>query len=305
MNWDARYELCADIARGVQYLHSQSILHHDLKSLNILLTKKAGSTVPMAKLADFGEARLKNSFSKRDRIDNPTWLAPELLGSQPQFYTKKSESYSYSIIMWEILCRSHPFQEHSVANSPFRSTFEEAIVAGLRPSPMWKNSLHLFESEEDQEYLTSYTRLMRTCWHDDPKSRPSFDEIVSFLTRVYPPCAEIPTAEVSNQVTYDEDLFAKLDKIGRPSDTLRDPPPLSRKSVNSRREPDEYSPDVPSRSSIILPQLPTVPPERFGRESPLSPKNVISQESAHKRTTSMSKDKRKRALSSEKPESKK
>ncbi len=46
-------QLALGIAEGMQYLHSQSIIHRDLKSLNILIDS---SWTP--KIADFGESRL-------------------------------------------------------------------------------------------------------------------------------------------------------------------------------------------------------------------------------------------------------
>eukprot|EP01090_Pellita_catalonica_P016432 TRINITY_DN468_c0_g2_i1.p1 TRINITY_DN468_c0_g2~~TRINITY_DN468_c0_g2_i1.p1 ORF type:complete len:280 (+),score=48.11 TRINITY_DN468_c0_g2_i1:15-854(+) len=53
--WDPlRWQIAADIARGLAYLHQRGILHRDLKSPNVLLTDEYH-----AKLTDFGMANVK------------------------------------------------------------------------------------------------------------------------------------------------------------------------------------------------------------------------------------------------------
>jgi serine/threonine protein kinase len=46
--------IAADVAAGVAYLHEEGVIHRDLKSANVLLDD---STMPRAKVADFGLAR--------------------------------------------------------------------------------------------------------------------------------------------------------------------------------------------------------------------------------------------------------
>ena len=49
-NWSINLKLIKDITAGMVYLHSNNILHLDLKSLNILLNKESDQ----AKISDFG-----------------------------------------------------------------------------------------------------------------------------------------------------------------------------------------------------------------------------------------------------------
>ena len=56
MDWPARQKICVGIARGLAFLHEESILkfvHKDIKSTNILLD---GDLNP--KISDFGLAKL-------------------------------------------------------------------------------------------------------------------------------------------------------------------------------------------------------------------------------------------------------
>jgi serine/threonine protein kinase len=47
------------VVKGLRYLHSEGVLHRDLKSHNILITEGY-----IAKLADFGLAKLLDSSHK-------------------------------------------------------------------------------------------------------------------------------------------------------------------------------------------------------------------------------------------------
>ena len=65
----------------------------------------------IAKVADFGLSRkLLLSPELQERVvDNPTWLAPEILSCKP--YTEKVDVYSFAVILWEMLVRLKPYAE--------------------------------------------------------------------------------------------------------------------------------------------------------------------------------------------------
>src|SRR6185437_8723456 len=98
-----------DMASGLAYLHSRSILHRDVKSLNVLLDDYG-----KAKLTDFGLSRTKDETKSKDLLSTKQavgtiqWMAPELFSRNPN-YTQKSDIYSFGMTLWELVARRIPY----------------------------------------------------------------------------------------------------------------------------------------------------------------------------------------------------
>jgi len=185
ITWECRIKIAQDIATGMWYLHSNvpPILHHDLKSVNVLIHNKSEGCNTMAKLTDFGEARTFYSYTKRDNVENPIWLAPEVL--QGESFTTKSDVYSYAIILWELVSREHPFDEFEQAHTGFSSDLEDAIVnADLRPSISNKIDNSLLSSDTTNKCLQLYSDIVEECWKTSPLSRPLFHNITNRIRKV-------------------------------------------------------------------------------------------------------------------------
>lgn len=63
ISWQQKIKICQDVAHGMHFLHSNNIIHRDLKSLNILLvTPIQRPTDPVyVKVSDFGLSRVFKS----------------------------------------------------------------------------------------------------------------------------------------------------------------------------------------------------------------------------------------------------
>ncbi|CCL99641.1 uncharacterized protein FIBRA_01661 [Fibroporia radiculosa] len=104
-----RVPLLVNIVDGLSYLHSQNVIHGDLKSANILVDNSG-----LACLADFGlstviyNADTVNITSKTTRKAGTTrWTAPELLdperfGLEHAFLTRETDVYALSMVMVEV-----------------------------------------------------------------------------------------------------------------------------------------------------------------------------------------------------------
>lgn len=172
-------DIMLQIGEGVNYLHTQKIVHKDLKSFNILVktVKERGSKVEYvhAKVADFGLSKTKESSIRYSaqtlNTGTSRWMAPEIIkanvGGQENTpgpkYPFKIDVYSFAMVCYEILTGFEPFHEEGVER-----VVKEKVVNGERPSlphhcpPLLK-------------------ALIEQCWIREPKKRPSFAMICSEL----------------------------------------------------------------------------------------------------------------------------
>ena len=155
IHWTLVYKFAIEAARGMTRLHSESILHRDLKSKNLLVD--SNWTV---KVSDFGLSRLKNTLLDEDArtkiaLGTLAWTAPEIFQEQP--HTEKSDVYSYGVILYELLGRMLPWDDQIQESIPY-------LVNQKRMRPELK------ELEIDAHLLHVET-LMKQCWAPNPKDR--------------------------------------------------------------------------------------------------------------------------------------
>ncbi|KAF4324407.1 hypothetical protein G195_002220 [Phytophthora kernoviae 00238/432] len=98
-------EVMRTLASVVQYLHSRTICHRDLKLENILVqTLDSGGDI---KLCDFGASTLyKNGASMRKVLGSVVYMAPEVLEGN---YKESCDLWSLGVIMYMLLTNKAPF----------------------------------------------------------------------------------------------------------------------------------------------------------------------------------------------------
>jgi serine/threonine protein kinase len=89
-------------------------------------------------------------------------MSPEVLRGKP--LSEKADIYSYGIVLWEILTRKEPFEDHDSYN-----TFVRAVCDNKERPPM-PSDLH-----------SSLKKVLDICWHEDATKRPTFAEILDML----------------------------------------------------------------------------------------------------------------------------
>ena len=99
--------ICHDVALALSYLHSNSIIHRDLSSNNVLLIGSGGR----AKVTDFGMSKLTDM---NPRVTPPTqcpwttvYMPPETLASPPH-YSNKLDCFSHGVLIVQIATRKFP-----------------------------------------------------------------------------------------------------------------------------------------------------------------------------------------------------
>jgi NIMA (never in mitosis gene a)-related kinase len=102
---DEILDLFVQICLALKHVHDRKILHRDLKTQNIFLTKK-----DLVKLGDFGIARVLHSTHElaRTAIGTPYYLSPEICGGKA--YNNKSDIWSLGCILYEMTTLKHAFE---------------------------------------------------------------------------------------------------------------------------------------------------------------------------------------------------
>ncbi|KAI3726958.1 hypothetical protein L1987_66765 [Smallanthus sonchifolius] len=151
-------QIALDLARGLSYLHSQKIVHRDVKTENMLLDKTR-----TVKIADFGVARVEASNPNDMTGETGTlgYMAPEVLNGNP--YNRKCDVYSFGICLWEIYCCDMPYPDLS-----FSEVTSAVVRQNLRP-------------EIPRCCPSSIANVMKQCWDANPDKRPEMDEVVTML----------------------------------------------------------------------------------------------------------------------------
>ena len=101
------WELFIKMIIGLSAMHKKKILHRDLKSQNIFLTKKLE-----VKIGDLGVAKklIQTNFAKTF-IGTPYYLSPEICSEKP--YNDKSDIWAIGCILYELCTFKRPFNAKS------------------------------------------------------------------------------------------------------------------------------------------------------------------------------------------------
>uniref|UniRef100_J3MJZ9 Protein kinase domain-containing protein n=1 Tax=Oryza brachyantha TaxID=4533 RepID=J3MJZ9_ORYBR len=151
--------LALDVARGMECLHAEGVVHRDLKSQNLLLD--GGGRV---KVADLGSSCLVATGGAEKRT-SPTgtyrWMAPEMIRGRR--CSRKVDVYSFGVVLWELTTCLLPFQDLN----PMQAAYAVVDRNARPPLSPWCPS--------------AINALIEKCWSDKPVRRPEFSLVVSVL----------------------------------------------------------------------------------------------------------------------------
>ncbi|KQV24769.1 MULTISPECIES: serine/threonine-protein kinase [unclassified Microcella] len=162
---DAVRLLGRSIADALAYVHGHGVVHRDVTPANILLPgERSHGSLPVAKLTDFGIARIIDSTrqtSEGSVIGTANYLSPEqALGAD---VGPASDVYSLGLVMLEAL----------TGERAFPGTGIEALAARLHRSPAIPESVP-----------PEWHGILAACVAREAGDRPTADEVVKRLRRL-------------------------------------------------------------------------------------------------------------------------
>ncbi|CAG8824578.1 25716_t:CDS:2 [Gigaspora margarita] len=168
--WQLKAQIAFGICKGITYLNSVGVFHHDIRCQNVMMT-----AIDEPKLTNFKYARKKNAlFSENiddDLKDIIHWLAPEKMHKQLRQedfkpYTQRCEIFSFGMLMWELACEKIPYEkmnvnetiEHVTNNN--RENFDGFDNYDLDPN----NNINKAIQDE-------FKYLIKSAWKHQPEER--------------------------------------------------------------------------------------------------------------------------------------
>ncbi|XP_078583947.1 uncharacterized protein LOC144866451 [Branchiostoma floridae x Branchiostoma japonicum] len=170
--WALRWRMAHEISLGMTFLHCQNpqILHCDLKAENVLLDGDFH-----VKISDFGLSKWK----MKSRVVTQT--SPEgstITHAPPEYFldinlapTSQFDVYSFGVLLWEIITRAELY-----GNAMNSALIRLAVTSGQRPD--------MTLVPTDLPDVSTVSQLMQTCWSQNPKDRPTFNDCADRLHHV-------------------------------------------------------------------------------------------------------------------------
>ncbi|ELP89926.1 protein serine/threonine kinase, putative [Entamoeba invadens IP1] len=166
---NVRIKILIDSSKGIEYLHTNGILHRDIKPDNILVFSLDITEKVIAKLTDFGSSRnvnlLQTNMTFTKGIGTPTYMAPEILKQEK--YKKSADIYSFGVMMYECLgwCNAYP---KTFFKFPWK--IAEFVTSGKR-------------LEKQDNMPTQLFDIIEKCWKHNQIERITSSKLVCELEK--------------------------------------------------------------------------------------------------------------------------
>ncbi|XP_062601424.1 uncharacterized protein LOC134263131 isoform X2 [Saccostrea cucullata] len=147
-------QIFQQIVAAIRHIHEHNILHRDLKTANIFLTKEG-----VVKVGDFGISKMLSSANKGANtvLGTPYYISPEMCEGKP--YNDKSDIWALGCILYEMAC--------------LQKTFEGSNLPAL-VNKIMKGQFAPVKGNYSEEFKSLIMDMLK----QDPDERPSANEIM-------------------------------------------------------------------------------------------------------------------------------
>ncbi|CAE6520325.1 unnamed protein product [Rhizoctonia solani] len=181
-NHRMRFQLLLGVIRGLAYIHTQSIVHGDLKARNVLVDGELN----VARICDFGSARIecKCYSGPTEQEGTMAWDSPELWlrdetdetmdGDEEKIQprSQKSDVWAFGCVALEVQMGTTPWDpEHKGNLIKMRNQQFKARTG----HPAKESDLELGK----HAILHDVWKVMKQCWRADPIQRPTAGELMN------------------------------------------------------------------------------------------------------------------------------
>ena len=147
------WSILIQILEGLNYLHKSRIIHRDLKSANIFLTKKG-----IVKIGDLNVSIIAKKNLAVTQTGTPYYAAPEIW--EHESYNNKCDIWSVGCITYEMAC----------LRVPFRGTSIHQLYINIKKGKY---------EEIPNIYSNDLKNIIRLILCSDPSKRPSAEDLLN------------------------------------------------------------------------------------------------------------------------------
>ncbi|KAF8338025.1 kinase-like domain-containing protein [Cantharellus anzutake] len=162
-----RRGLVYDVSQGLVYLHSQGVIHGDIKPANIVVSTE---TKAVARLCDFGLSSILDDATTRAHTSTiagtPRYASPELFSVISIERNEASDIWAFGCTATEILTNKPPFHW---------------IKRDIQIPSVIDTQLPYAGMDQDD-----FGMVLSLCFEREPEKRPDILELTWRLRRVYP-----------------------------------------------------------------------------------------------------------------------
>ncbi len=164
---DMLYDIVVQICYALHALHTQNILHKDLKLENILYT--LDGNVINIKLIDYGFSKIDLNTDTQRVSGSLPYLAPEIYLGKPA--TMASDFFALGVILYKLTTGSFPYNVNQI----------NALITGNH-----QYFIPTFPSELNPDIPVSLEKFILKLLEKNPENRfQSSEEIISYVNRIH------------------------------------------------------------------------------------------------------------------------